>query len=173
MHFQMESYLLCDTRSMDLAKSSRDALDFSGRLTQAAAGCFKDLSDQIFVNHSNFILLQRDSFLDSVKPGITLDTLGKLRASPIHTEWLFAEEAIHKAEGEIKDAEQKPASSRPSSSSRGNSRYHPYKDQGKRGNQQREKPKSDAWRNYGRKDSHKNQQKSYVSKPAKGSKQNK
>ena len=185
MHFQMESdleTLHCALADQDLSKSAKDALKslssaltFSARLTQAAAGCFRDLSDQVFVNHSNLILLRRDSYLDSLKAGITPDTLGKLRASPIHSDWLFSDDAIRKAEGEIKDSEQKPSSAKPassSSSSKGQqSRYHPYKDQ-KRNNQPRDKPKSDAWRNYGRKDS-RNQPKSYVSKPAKGSKQHK
>ena len=130
----------------------------------------------MFVNFANFILLRRDSFLDSIKAGVTPDTLGKLRSSPIHTEWLFAEDVILKAEGEIKSAEQKPtntkASSSSSSKSQPQSRYHPYKEQGRKGNQHRDKPKSDAWKSYGRRDQ-KQQPKSYVSKPAKGSKQHK
>ena len=187
MHYQMDSdveSVLCTLEKYNLpkdcietVKSLSSALDFSARLTRAAAGCFRDLSDQCFNNSANTILMRRDALLDSVKPGITQDTLNKLRTSPIHTEWLFSDEAISKAESEVKAAEQKPANSRPASSSasKGNSRYHPYKDQGRKQDpHQKDRPKSDAWKRFGKhSDKSSSQAKHYSSKPAKGAKQSK
>ena len=123
------------------------------------------------------ILLRRDSFLDTVKSGVTQDTLNRLRGSSLHSEWLFDDHALSKAEEEIKTAEQKPASSRPASSSSSNRNqgwYHPYKDQGQKGNQHghKDRPKSDAWKSYGRRDS-RAQPKSTVTKQAKSSKSHK
>ena len=155
-------------------KAVSSAVNFCGRLTKSAAGCFRDLSEQVFVNHGNLILLRRDAFLDTVKAGITPDTLSKLRTSPVHTEWLFTEEAISKADAELKAAD-KPSSSRPQSQKSQN-RYHPYKDQGRRDDRSnRDKPKSDAWKRYGKRNDNRNtgQPKSTVSKPARGQKYHK
>ena len=136
---------------LETVRSISSALAFSARLTRAAAGCFRDLSDQCFNNAANCILMRRDALLYSVKSGITQDTLNKLRTSPIHTEWLFFDEAFAKAESDIKAADQKSSGSRPpsSSSTKGSSRYHPYKDQGKRQDRHhKDKPKSDAWKRF-------------------------
>ena len=181
MHAQLESdigTLFKDIKNYDLPDSTikaikavSSAVDFCGRLTQLAAGCFRDLSDLVFINVANFTLLRRDAFLDTVRTGITPDTLNKLRTSHLHTEWLFSDDAICKAEAELKTSDKPPTSKPPSSKSQG--RYHPYKDHGRRDDHSRkDKPKSDSWRRYGKKSDSKpsNQPRSTVSKPAKGQK---
>ena len=70
------------------------ALEFNHQLTTVVSGGLQDLSDGIFVNLANTVLMRRDSFLDGLKPGINSDTLSKLRAGPFHTETLFTEEAF-------------------------------------------------------------------------------
>ena len=98
------------------------ALEFSHQLTTSISGTLQDLSDGIFTNLANCVLMRRDSFLDSLKPGINTDTLCKLRSGPFHMETLFSEEAVSQAEADLRHLEPR---SKPEKQDRP-ARYHPY-----------------------------------------------
>ena len=153
------------------------AVEFNHQLTTAISGALEDLSDGIFTNLANSVLMRRDSFLDSLKPGINTDTLVKLRSGPFHAETLFTEDAIAQAEDDLRHLEQRSRSdnqerSRPEKQDKQSSRYHPYQSK-KDGN------RSD-WRRFSKKKTHapsasqaKPSVKSQVTKPAKGNQKNK
>ena len=83
------------------------AVEFNHQLTTSISGALEDLSDGIFANLANCVLLRRDSFLDHLKPGINTDTLHKLRSGPFHMATLFSEEVISQAEDDLRHMEQR------------------------------------------------------------------
>ena len=65
------------------------------------ARTMQDLSEFVFVTMANFTLATHDSYLDHLKSGIKHDILAMLRHAPLHLAPLFPDSAIHKAEDEI------------------------------------------------------------------------
>ena len=122
---ELDRYALPD-KIADTLSDLTTALEFNYQLTSAISGGLQDLSDGIFVNLANTVLMRRDSFLDSLKPGINSDTLSRLRTGPFHSETLFPEEVILAAENEIHLLDQKKSEPQEKSSAR----YHPYQKKG-------------------------------------------
>ena len=119
---ELQPYALPEKIS-DTLSNIVTAVEFNHQLTTSIFGALEDLSDGIFTNLANSVLMRRESFLDSLKPGINTDTLCKLRSGPFHTETLFSEEAISQAEDDLRHLEQR---SRPEKQDRPSARYHPY-----------------------------------------------
>lgn len=149
--------LLTDIDQFDLPDQVADGIEelsslsaFHKRISTAVSGTIRDLTDGVFASFTNTVLLRRDSFLDGVKSGITSDTLQKLRASPLHSDLLFADDLLVKAEQEIRNSEQRP--NRPTQSDRGSNRHHPYSQQArKRDHGYQQQGKSEPWKRYGKK----------------------
>ena len=140
------------------------AVEFSHRLTSSVSNVIRDITDGTLANLANTVLMRRDSYLEGLKPGVSLETLGKLRAGPFHSETLFEEDTLARAEEELRQAESKPRQAL-ERKDRSASRYQPYPN----------KPKDDSgsnrsdWRRFAKKKSHSAPKvKSQVSKPAKG-----
>ena len=72
-------------------------LAISGNLARSVS----DMTVTILVDMANITLIQRDAYLATVRYGIKEDTLLALRTSPIHTDRLFDEELIKKADAEL------------------------------------------------------------------------
>ena len=155
----------------DTLRDLQAGQEFSHRLTSSVSNVIRDLTDGILVNLGNTVLIRRDSYLEGLKPGVSQDNLARLRAGPFHTETLFEESSISRAEADIRLAESKPRPA-PERKERSSNRYQPYpasktrEDTGSR--------KSD-WRRFAKKKGNSStpKVKSQVSKPARGSQQGK
>ena len=167
LHKELEPYALPQKVS-DTLTDIVTALEFNYQLTTAVSGSLQDLSDGVFTNLANTVLMRRDSFLDTLKPGINTDTLCKLRSGCFAMETLFTEEAISQAESDLQLTGQRSKSDRQDKPS---ARYHPYKQKKQEG------PKSD-WRRFAKKKSSSSSStkatvKSQITKPAKSGQQHK
>ena len=142
-------------------------LEFSHRLTSSVSNVIRDLTDGILVNLGNSVLLRRDSYLEGLKSGVSMDTMAKLRAGPFHTETLFEEDSIAKAEAELRLADNRPRSG-PDKKDRPSNRYQPYP--ASRSREDSGARRSD-WRRFAKKKGNTTtpKVKSQVSKPARSS----
>ena len=59
------------------------------------------LADSLLVHLGNLILMQRDSYLDHVHPGMKMDTWNELRNVPLFGYGIFPDAALNMAEHEI------------------------------------------------------------------------
>ena len=125
LNSELDKYSLPDKIS-DTLSDLTTALEVNYQLTTAISGALQDLSEGIFVNLGNAVLMRRDSFLDSLRPGINSDTLSRLRTGPFHTETLFPEDVILAAESELHLLDQK----KPDHQEKSSARYHPYQKKG-------------------------------------------
>ena len=92
-------------------------------ITQAMARTMQNLSDFVFINMVNIILLRRNSYLEFVRHGVKVDTVAALRNSPLNMTSLFPDDVISKAEEEIGHHEDKQHSG---SAHKKSDWYHPY-----------------------------------------------
>ena len=143
----------------------RAAIEFSHRLSSSISNVIRDLTEGILINLSNTVLLRRDSYLEGLRPGLSMDTTARLRAGPFHSETLFDEEVIAKAEAELQLFESKPRPG-PERKERQTGRYQPYPSS--RPREDSSASRSD-WRRFGKKKGSASHPKvkSQVSKPAK------
>ena len=75
----------------DVTESIRDIKDllaFHHNVSLSMDTALQHLADSLFVHHSNLILLQCDSYLEHVKPGIKPDTWNVLQNAPGYV-WLW------------------------------------------------------------------------------------
>ena len=119
------------SRSTEALEELQYLMNFNTSITRAMARSIQDLSDCTFVNLANTTLMRRDSYLDSLKPGIKPDTLAALRCAPVHLQSLFPDELLAKAETEIASFETRMSSN---SQRRQNRPGHPYRPVGNHGN---------------------------------------
>ena len=120
------------TLQLDKGKApgrSRQAVDeldylvtFNRSITQAMAGMMQDLAEGVFINMANLTLAHRDSYLDFLRAGVKQDTLTALCTAPLHTQSLFPDQLLVRAE-EVSRSEERLSSG---NSYRKPSRYHPY-----------------------------------------------
>ena len=139
-------------------------LDFNSSVCQAMAKSMEHLTEFVFVYMANTTLLRWDSYLPYLKAGVKADTLNALQIAPLHTDTLFPDSSVKRAEEDIADFDKGR-----SSAVYKNRRYHPYESQEQRSEKKQDKP---AWkilsRTYCRRNKGKQQ---YSSRPAKGQQQ--
>ena len=139
-------------------------LDFNSRVCQAMAKSMEHLTEFVFVNMVNTILLRRDSYLVYLKAGVKADTLHALCTAPLHLDTLFLDNVVKKAEEDITNFDKGRSSSVYKSR-----RYHPYERQDSRSEKHQERP---AWKNLSRTQHRKQMGKQqYSSRSAKGQQQ--
>ena len=139
-------------------------LDFNSSVCQAMAKSMEHLTEFVFVNMANTTLLRRDSYLAYLKTGVKADTLNALRTAPLHTDTLFPDSSVKRAEENIADFDKGR-----SSAVYKNRRYHPYERQEQRSEKKQDKP---VWKNLSRTYRRRNKGKQqYSSRPAKGQQQ--
>ena len=100
--------ILVDDRGKKSAATAQTALtelqfltSFNQSVTSSLARSVSDLSQTTFTDLANVTLARRDAYLEFIRPGVKPDTLLKLRTSPVHTDALFPDELLQKAEAEI------------------------------------------------------------------------
>ena len=143
----------------------RAGIEFSHRLSSSVSNVIRDLTEGVLSNLANTVLLRRDSYIEGLRPGVSMDTAARLRAGPFHSETLFDEEMIAKAESELKHSESNPRPG-PERKERSTGRYQPYPSA--RPREESSTGRSD-WRRFGRKkgSAAHPKVKSQVSKPSK------
>ena len=68
--------------SLSLSGTLKYLLAFHHNVSLSMDTALQHLADSLFVHHSNLILLQCDSYLEHVKPGIKPDTWNVLQNAP-------------------------------------------------------------------------------------------
>ena len=107
---------------------------------------------------SNLILLQRDSYLEFVKPGVKQDTMNLLRNAPMFGYRLFPDAAIMTAEQDIQKHKASSVTQEPGlgasqhTSWKGSHRYRPYncKDRKPASSEQTSQQEQQPWRQFSR-----------------------
>ena len=121
--------------SKDVTNALNDLCDlmaFHQKVSVAMGMFLQHLADSLFVNMANLILVQRDAYLDFVKPGVKQDTMNLLRNAPLFGYGLFPDAAIMTAEQDIQKFETSSVAQRPRpgatqhTSWKSSQRYKPY-----------------------------------------------
>ena len=118
----------------DAVKDLKDLSAFHSSVSVALGTAFQHLTDSLFVQLANFILLRRDSYLEYVRPGLKPDTWNKLRNAPLFTYGLFPDDVLAVAEQDIQKHESNRSAPGPGSGTYQHSkkhqfRYQPYQPQ--------------------------------------------
>ena len=144
-------------------------ITFNRSITQAMARTMQDLSEGIFINVANLTLTRRDSYLDYIKSGIKQDMLTALRTAHLHSNALFPDHLISKAEEEICHHEDKHTAS---SSHKGSKHFYPYNQASRQQSDTDRKTGPPAWKQLKRRGQRFNRGKAscYSQRPAKGQK---
>ena len=74
---------------------------FNHAISRNLARSVSDMMGSILVDMANITLIRRDDYLATVRYGVKEETLLALRTSPVHTDRLFDEELIKRAEVEL------------------------------------------------------------------------
>ena len=104
----------------------------------------QDVTDAVFNDLTNIVLLRRDSYLEHLRLGVRPDTAIALRGAPIHLETLFADDIVAKAEKEVVEYDNRPPPPRRDRDRGG----HPYRSSGNSGNSGSQQPqkRKDDWK---------------------------
>ena len=91
------------------AKKSVNELRNFCAFIQIVSVCFgkfmQHMTDSLFVTMANLALLHRDGYLNHLKPGVKQNNLCALRNAPLQSYGLFPDDALHRAEDDIKGFE--------------------------------------------------------------------
>ena len=135
----------------------RDLMAFHQKVSVAMGTSLQHLADSLFVNMANLILLQRDAYLDFVKPGVKQDTMNLL--APLFGYGLFPDAAIMSAEQDIQKFETSSVAQRPGPGAtqhtnwRSSQRYKPYDHKDRKlgsTSDQSTQQQAQPWRQFGR-----------------------
>ena len=118
---------------VETIKDLKDLASFHSSISVTLGTALQHLSDSLFVQLANFILLRRDSYLDFMKTGVKADTWNKLRNAPLFSSALFPDDILATAEQDILKHENAPSAQGPgpgtyqhSGRKQQNYRYKPY-----------------------------------------------
>ena len=135
-------------------------LSFDHRVTASLRQSVKDLTESVFVDLGNLVLLRRDSYLEHLRPGVKADTAAALRSSALQLATLFPDEVLSRAEKEIAEFESRPQFVRKTPNPNLCGKEKPWKPQGGRAQSQaprqqqqaaRPQPKKQVWRKLAKK----------------------
>ena len=116
----------------DVIKELKDLSAFHTSISVALGTSLQHLTDSLFVQLANFVILRRDSYLDYVKAGVEPDTWNRLRNAPLFSSSLFPDDVLAIAEKDIIKLETNPGAPGPGSGTqqhhgrRTQFRYKPY-----------------------------------------------
>ena len=116
----------------DVLKELKDLSAFRTSVSIALGTSLQHLTDSLFVQLANFVLLKRDSYLDYLKTGVKADTWNRLRNAPLFHSGLFPDDILAIAEQDIIKHETNPGAPGPGSGThqyhgrRSQFRYKPY-----------------------------------------------
>ena len=164
----------------DAIKDLKDLSAFHSSVSVALGTAFQHLSDSLFVQLANFILLRRDSYLKYVKPGLKPDTWNKLRNAPLFTYGLFPDDVLAVAEQDIQKHESNKSATGPGPGTYQHSkkhqfRYQPYEKKESRQSGFSSSQNQQPWRQFsgrgrGKSRGRGGSSSTYYSKPARGTK---
>ena len=98
---------------IEAIKDLKDLSSFHSSVSVALGAALQHLTDSLFVQLENFILLRRDSYLEFMKPGVKADTWNKLRNTPLFCSALFPDNILATAEQDILKHENAPSAQGP------------------------------------------------------------
>ena len=99
----------------DTIKELKDLSAFHTSVSIALGTSLQHLTDNLFVQLANFVILRRDSYLDYLKAGVKPDIWNRLRNAPLFNSGLFPDEVLAIAEQDIIKHENNPGASGPGS----------------------------------------------------------
>ena len=85
----------------DAIKEVKDLSAFHTSVSFALGTSLQQLTDNLFVQLANFVILGRDSYLDYLKAGVKPDTWNRLRNAPLFSSGLFSDDVLAIAEQDI------------------------------------------------------------------------